>query len=151
MSDSTQELTYPIAPKSDVIDDYHGVKIPDPYRWLEDPQSEATQKWIKEENEVTFSYLEEIEEREQIKQRLTKIWDYEKYGVPFKQGDRYFYYKNDGLQNQNVLYVLNDLDDQPKTLIDPNQWSEDGTVSLGGIAISKDLYIKLSSVRYFCC
>ena len=138
MSDSTQELTYPIAPKSDVIDDYHGVKIPDPYRWLEDPQSEATQKWIKEENEVTFSYLEEIEEREQIKQRLTKIWDYEKYGVPFKQGDRYFYYKNDGLQNQNVLYVLNDLDDQPKTLIDPNQWSEDGTVALGGIAISKD-------------
>ncbi len=138
MPDSTKKLTYPIAPKSDVIDNYHGVKIPDPYRWLEDPQSEATQKWIKEENEVTFSYLEEIEEREQIKQRLTQIWDYEKYGVPFKQGDRYFYYKNDGLQNQNVLYVLNDLNDQPKVLIDPNQWSEDGTVSLSGIAISKD-------------
>jgi prolyl oligopeptidase len=138
MPDSKKELTYPIAPKSDIIDDYHGIKIPDPYRWLEDPQSEATKKWIEEENEVTFNYLEEIEAREQIKQRLTQIWDYEKYGVPFKQGDRYFYYKNDGLQNQNVLYVLNDLDDQPKVLIDPNQWSEDGTVSLSGIAISKD-------------
>jgi len=138
MPDSKTELTYPIAHKSDVIDDYHGVKIPDPYRWLEDPQSEATQKWIKEENEVTFNYLEEIKAREEIKQRLTQIWDYEKYGVPFKQGDRYFYYKNDGLQNQNVLYVLNHLDDEPKVLIDPNQWSEDGTVSLSGIAISKD-------------
>ncbi|NEP45021.1 MAG: S9 family peptidase, partial [Okeania sp. SIO2H7] len=138
MSENQKPLTYPIAPSSNTIDDYHGTKIADPYRELEDPQSEGTKKWIEEENEVTFSYLEEIETREQIKQRLTEIWDYEKYGVPFKKGDRYFYYKNDGLQNQNVLYSLTDLDGEPKVLIDPNNWSEDGTVALSGIAISKD-------------
>ena len=138
MSDSKKALNYPIAPSADIVDDCHGVKIADPYRWLEDPESEETQRWIKEENEVTFCYLEEVKEREEIKQRLTEIWDYEKYGVPFKQGDRYFYYKNDGLQNQNVLYTLTNQDDEPKVLIDPNTWSEDGTVALSGIAISQD-------------
>lgn len=138
MPDSKKPFNYPIAPKADIIDEYHGVKIADPYRWLEEPNSEATQKWIQEENEVTFSYLEEIKAREQIKKRLTEIWDYEKYGVPFKEGDRYFYYKNDGLQNQNVLYTLTDLNDEPKVLLDPNTWSEDGTTALSGIAISKD-------------
>jgi prolyl oligopeptidase len=131
-------LTYPTSRKSDIVDDYHGVKVSDPYRWLEDPESEETKAWVEAQNQVTFGYLGEIPAREKIKQRLTKLWDYEKYGIPFKEGDRYFYYKNDGLQNQSVLYTLTSLDDEPKVLIDPNTLSEDGTVALGGIAISED-------------
>lgn len=138
MSYSQKPLNYPIARKIEVVDDYHGVKVADPYRWLEDPNSEETKAWVNAENEVTFAYLEEIAERKIIQQRLTQIWDYEKYGVPFKEGDRYFYYKNDGLQNQSVLYTLPTLDSEPEVLIDPNTFSEDGTVALAGIAISKD-------------
>ncbi|MGB3513565.1 MAG: prolyl oligopeptidase family serine peptidase [Microcoleaceae cyanobacterium] len=133
-----QPLTYPITQKADTVENYHGVEIADPYRWLENPNSEETKQWINAQNEITFNYLEEISEREIIKKRLTKIWDYEKYSVPFKKGDRYFYYKNDGLQNQSVLYTLPTLDAEPKVLIDPNKLSEDGTVALSGIAISKD-------------
>lgn len=133
-----QPLTYPITHRTDTVDNYHGVKIPDPYRWLEDPNSLETQAWVEDQNQITFSYLEEISEREIIKKRLTQIWDYEKYSVPFQEGDRYFYYKNDGLQNQSILYTLPTLDAEPKVLIDPNKLSEDGTVALTGITISKD-------------
>ncbi|NET46685.1 prolyl oligopeptidase family protein [Okeania sp. SIO2B3] len=133
-----EPLTYPITHKTDIVENYHGVEVADPYRWLEDPNSEETQEWVKAQNEITFNYLAEISERKNIKKRLTKIWDYEKYSVPFKEGDRYFYYKNDGLQNQSILYTLPTLDAEPKVLIDPNKFSEDGTVALSGIAISKD-------------
>jgi prolyl oligopeptidase len=132
------KIEYPIARKADQIDTYHGVEVRDPFRWLEDPYSEETQAWIEAENQITFDYLQQIPARETIKQRVTQLWDYEKFGIPFKEGDRYFYFKNDGLQNQSVLYTLNSLDGEPKILLDPNTLSEDGTVALSSLAISKD-------------
>ena len=138
MAQFDRPLSYPTTRKIDQTDDYHGVKVSDPYRWLEDPDSQETQAWVEAQNQVTFGYLREIPAREKIKQRLTQLWDYEKYGIPFKEGDRYFYYKNNGLQNQSVLYTLTSLDGEPKVLIDPNTLSEDGTVALGGVAISED-------------
>ena len=146
MPSSKKPLTYPSSYKSNQVDDYHGTLVADPYRWLEDPDSEETRTWIEAQNQVTFSYLSEIPAREKIKQRLTKLWDYEKYGIPFKEGEslrdgsteRYFYFKNDGLQNQSVFYTLKTLDDQPQVLLDPNKLSEDGTVALSGLSISED-------------
>ncbi|MDB9323773.1 prolyl oligopeptidase family serine peptidase [Nodularia spumigena CS-591/04] len=131
-------MSYPISNKSDQVDNYHGTLVADPYRWLEDPDSAETRNWISAENQITFAYLNEIPAREKIKQRLTKLWDYEKYGIPFKEGDNYFYFKNDGLQNQSVLYTLKTLDAQPKVLIDPNKLSTDGTIALSGLAISEN-------------
>jgi prolyl oligopeptidase len=138
MAKSDRPFSYPTTRKIDQTDDYHGIPVSDPYRWLENPDSEETQAWVEAQNAVTFGYLNEIPAREKIKQRLTQLWDYEKYGIPFKEGSRYFYYKNDGLQNQSILYTLTSLDAEPKVLIDPNTLSEDGTVALGGIAISED-------------
>ncbi|MHC5740487.1 MAG: prolyl oligopeptidase family serine peptidase [Nostoc sp.] len=146
MPSSEKSLTYPTSHKSNQADNYHGTLVADPYRWLEDPDSEETRTWIEAQNQVTFDYLSEIPAREKIKQRLTKLWDYEKYGIPFKEGEslrdgsteRYFYFKNDGLQNQSVLYTLKTLDDQPQVLLDPNKLSEDGTVALSGLSISED-------------
>ena len=146
MPSSEKSLTYPTSDKSNQADNYHGTLVADPYRWLEDPDSEETRTWIEAQNQVTFSYLSEIPAREKIKQRLTKLWDYEKYGIPFKEGEslrdgsteRYFYFKNDGLQNQSVFYTLKTLDDQPQVLLDPNKLSEDGTVALSGLSISED-------------
>jgi prolyl oligopeptidase len=141
-------LKYPETQQVNQIDTYHGVEVTDPYRWLEDPDSAETKAWVEAQNQVTFGYLNEIPQREAIKNRLTQVWNYEKYGIPFKRGDRYFYYKNDGLQNQNVLYVLNSLDDEPRVLIDPNLLSEDGTVSLSGVAISKDGNLMAYALSY---
>ncbi|MEH2082997.1 MAG: prolyl oligopeptidase family serine peptidase [Nostoc sp.] len=138
MPSSEKSLTYPTSHKSNQADNYHGTLVADPYRWLEDSDSEETRTWIEAQNQVTFGYLSEIPAREKIKQRLTKLWDYEKYGIPFKEGDHYFYFKNDGLQNQSVLYTLKTLEDQPKVLLDPNKLSEDGTVALSGLSISED-------------
>ncbi|MEZ2228445.1 prolyl oligopeptidase family protein [Microcoleus sp.] len=138
MAKFDRPLSYPTTRKIDQTDDYHGVPVSDPYRWLENPDSEETQAWVEAQNAVTFGYLQEIPAREKIKQRLTQLWNYERYGIPFKEGDRYFYYKNDGLQNQSILYTLTSLDGEPQVLIDPNTLSEDGTVALGGIAISED-------------
>lgn len=132
------KLHYPNSHPVDQVDFYHEVEVSDPYRWLEDPNSEETQAWIEAQNQVTFGYLQQIPIRDVLKQRLTQLWDYEKFGIPFKEGKRYFYFKNDGLQNQSILYTLNTLDDEPRVLIDPNKLSEDGTVALSGLEISPD-------------
>ncbi|MBW4476967.1 MAG: prolyl oligopeptidase family protein [Tolypothrix brevis GSE-NOS-MK-07-07A] len=135
---SEKHSPYPSSPKSDRIDDYYGTIVADPYRSLEDPDSEETKAWVEAQNKVTFGYLNEIPAREKVKQRLTKLWDYEKYSIPFQEGENYFYFKNDGLQNQSVLYTLKSLDGEPKVLLDPNKLSEDGTVALSGLSISKN-------------
>lgn len=138
MTYSKKLLVYPSSSQVDSFDDYHGTKVVDSYRWLEDPDSEETKAWVEAQNQVTFNYLNEIPVREQIKQRLTQLWDYEKFGIPFKEGNCYFYFKNDGLQNQSVLYTLTSLDSEPRVLLDPNKLSEDGTVALSGLSISED-------------
>ena len=135
---SSQSLTYPHTHQDNQIDRYHGMEVKDPYRWLENPDSEETKAWVTAQNEVTFGYLEQIPGRAKIKQRITQLWDYEKFDIPFKRGNRYFYFKNDGLQNQSVLYTLKSLDDEPTLLLDPNTLSEDGTVALSGLSISED-------------
>jgi prolyl oligopeptidase len=131
-------MTYPAARKCDQLDDYHGVKVADPYRWLEDLDSAETRTWVESENKLTFSYLNEIPAREKIKERLTKLWNYERYSVPFKEGDNYFYARNSGLQNQSVYYSVRSLSGEPKMLIDPNTLSSDGTVALSGLSVSHD-------------
>jgi prolyl oligopeptidase len=137
-SKQKKRMNYPIAKKLDQVDDYHGTKVADPYRWLEDPDAEDTRAWVEAENKVTFDFLNQIPERARIKARLTKLWDFERYDVPFKEAGRYFFFKNDGLQNQNVLYTLKTLDGEPRVLLDPNKLSADGTVALSGYAVSDD-------------
>ncbi|MBV9211232.1 MAG: S9 family peptidase, partial [Acidobacteria bacterium] len=132
------KLIYPQAKRVDQVDDYFGTKVADPYRWLEDADSAETRAWVEAQNQVTFGYLNQIPERAQIKERLTKLWNYEKYGTPWKEGGRYFFSKNDGLQNQSVVYTMTSLDGTPKVLIDPNKLSTDGTVALSGYAASED-------------
>ena len=131
-------LTYPDAPKTDHVDDYHGTRVADPYRWLEDANSEQTGAWVEAENKVTFGYLRKLPSWEPIHERVSKLWDYEKYGVPYKEGGRYFFSKNSGVQNQSVIYTTPSLAAEPTELLDPNKLSDDGTVALGGYAISKD-------------
>ena len=133
---SSQGLAYPLTHQGQQSDIYHGIEVKDPYRWLEDPDSEETKAWVTAQNQVTTDYLSQISSREEIKSRLTELWNYEKYSSPFKRGERYFYFKNDGLQNQSVLYTLKSLDAEPSVLLDPNSLSEDGTIALSGIAIS---------------
>ncbi|MFV0387524.1 MAG: prolyl oligopeptidase family serine peptidase [Pyrinomonadaceae bacterium] len=135
---TAQELKYPEAKKVEQVDDYHGTKVADPYRWLENPDSPETKAWVTAENKVTEAYLDSLPRREAIKERLTKLWNYEKYSAPSKQGSKYFYYKNDGLQNQSVLYVADSVDDPGRVLLDPNTFSKDGTTSLAGVAITQD-------------
>ena len=131
-------LNYPTTRQDDHTDSYHGITITDPYRWLEDPSSPETEAWVTAQNKVTFSYLNALPGRAQLNARLTELWNYERYGIPFKQNGRYFYYKNNGLQNQSVLYTLPTLDAEPTVLLDPNKLSEDGTVALSGISISEN-------------
>lgn len=133
-----QKLEYPKARKQDQVDDYHGVKVADPYRWLENADSEETKAWVEAENKVTFAFLNTIPERERIRARLTKLWDYEKFGAPSRHGNRYFYTYNSGLQNQSVLYWTTSLTGEGKLLLDPNKLSADGTVALSGVAFSDD-------------
>jgi prolyl oligopeptidase len=135
---SIPALGYPHTKTVEQVDDYHGVKVADPYRWLEDTDSRDTRDWVEAENKLTFSYLEQIPYRQAIHDRLTKLWNYERYRVPEKQGKRYFYEHNNGLQNQNVLFVTESLDAEPRQLLDPNTLSSDGTVALVGHAISDD-------------
>src|SRR5262249_51739634 len=131
-------LTYPVARKVDVVDDYHGTKVADPYRWLEDPSSPGYQEWIAAENAVTERYLSTIPDRTELRDRLTALWDYERYGVPFREGNRVFFERNSGLQNQPVLYVVDLPRFEPRMLLDPNTLSKDGTVALTGTAASRD-------------
>ncbi|MFL5240625.1 MAG: prolyl oligopeptidase family serine peptidase [Gemmataceae bacterium] len=133
-------IQYPETRRVNHVDDYHGTKVPDPYRWLEDDarKSEAVAQWVAAQNKVTNAYLQEIPERDAIHKRLTELWNYEKYSAPVKHGGRYFYTKNDGLQNQAVLYALDDLHGEPRMLIDHNTWSKDGTVALSGMAFRED-------------
>lgn len=132
------KLQYPVAKKVDQIDDYHGTKVADPYRWLEDTESAETKAWIEAQNKVTFDYLATIPQREQIKKRLTELWNYEKYSAPFKAGKNYFYYKNDGLQNQSVLYIADSISDPGRVFLDPNKLSADGTAALAGTSFTDD-------------
>ena len=138
MAFSRNKLVYPNTDKIEQSDNYYGVEVPDPYRWLENPDAESTKAWVAAQNKVTIGYLETITAREKIRQRLTQLWDYEKYGSPFKRGQRYFYFKNDGLQNQSVLYTLESLENEGRVLLDPNTLSEDGTIALSGLSISDD-------------
>ncbi|MBL1144598.1 MAG: S9 family peptidase [Bacteroidetes bacterium] len=140
-AETRKEITvkaYPDVRKDSVVDDYFGTKISDPYRWLENDTSAETEAWVKAENEVTFDYLAQIPYRKDIAKRLTELWDYEKVGTPFKHGDYYFMYKNDGIQNQSVLYYQQGLDGEQSVLLDPNTLSEDGTASINGMGFSKD-------------
>jgi prolyl oligopeptidase len=131
-------FAYPTAPTADVVDEYHGTRVPDPYRPLEDPDSDETRAWVEAENKVTFAFLENIAARGPLKERLTRLWDFEKFSVPFEEGGRYFYLRNSGLQNQSVLYTTASLDGEPKVLLDPNTLSPDGTVALAELAVSDD-------------
>jgi len=133
-----QTLPYPQTAKTAQSDAYFGVNVADPYRWLEDDNSPETAKWVEEQNKVTFGYLEKIPYRQQVKARLEKIYNYPKYSQPFRKGENFFFYKNDGLQNQSVLYVQKGLEGKPEVLIDPNTFSADGTARLTTFALSKD-------------
>ncbi len=135
---NNQGELYPKSRQEEQVDVYHGLEVKDPYRWLEDPDSEETEAWVEAQNKLTFGYLDKIGERSAIASRIEELWNYEKFSIPFREGARYFYFKNDGLQNQSVLYTLKTLEDEPKVLLDPNSLSEDGTVALSGLSLSGD-------------
>src|SRR6185312_3883499 len=132
------QIKYPDTKNVDQEDNYFGTIIKDPYRWLEDDNSAETKVWVKEENKVTEDYLSKIPFRQKVRNRLEELWNYTKYGSPFKQGDYYYFYKNDGLQNQAVLYRQKGLDSEPEVFIDPNKMSKDGTAAVGTLAFSKN-------------
>ncbi|WP_285569994.1 prolyl oligopeptidase family serine peptidase [Geothrix limicola] len=131
-------LSYPATRKSDVVEDFFGTKVADPYRWLEDDNSAETKAWVEAQNKVTFGYLEKIPARAKIQERITKLWDFEKFSAPFKRGKRYFYSYNTGLQNQAVLFVTEDPKAKGRVLLDPNTLSKDGTVALSGLSLTED-------------
>jgi len=133
-------LVYPETKIVPQVDDYHGTKVDDPYRWLEDDvrESKEVAAWVEAENKLTFDYLKKIPGRDRIEKRITELWNYEKISAPSKEGGRYYFTRNDGLQNQSVLYVQETLDAEPRILIDPNTWSKDGTVALAGTQCSDD-------------
>ncbi len=139
MKNVSQKLFhYPPARKADVVDDYHGTLVADPYRWLEDPASVETQTWVTAQNELTESYLSELTVRAELKERLTQLWDYPKYNVPHKKESGYFFQFNDGLKNQPILYRQETLDDDPSVVLDPNTLSADGTLAMTMYAVSKN-------------
>ena len=131
-------VTYPESRRSDQVDNYHGTLVADPYRWLEDANSAETRAWIEAQNEVTERWLAAIPARDRIRERLARVWDYEKFSVPFREGGLVFYFKNTGLQNQSVLYAAASMEDEPRVLLDPNSLSPDGTVALTGLSVSRD-------------
>ena len=135
---ATAESGYPKAKTGSQVDDYHGTKIADPYRWLEDVDSSDTRAWIEAEDKLTFAKLAQIPGRDRIRDKLSAVWNYEKFSPPEKYGNHYFYTRNDGLQNQAVLYVTDSLDTEPQMLLDPNKLSTDGTVALKSYSISDD-------------
>lgn len=132
-------FNYPETKKDTTVsDNYHGTTVADPYRWLEDDNSEETADWVKRQNELTFGYLNKLPQRDKIRARLEDLYDYERYGTPFKKEGKFFFYKNDGKQNQSVLYIQDSLNGEPSVLIDPNKLTEDGTVALGGTSVSRN-------------
>ena len=135
-----KKLKYPQTRTVDQVDNYHGTKVSDPYRWLEDDVRKSTEvaAWVAEQNKVTSAYLDSIPERAAIKARITELWNYEKVSAPSKHGGKYIFTRNDGLQNQNVVYIQDALDSEPRILLDPNSWSKDGTVALSGMSLSDD-------------
>jgi prolyl oligopeptidase len=135
---SAAKLNYPVTKKVDQVDDYFGTKVADPYRWLEDDNAEDVKAWVQAENAVTFGYLDTIPFRPKIKARLTEIFNYPRYSSPFRVGDRYFFTKNDGLQNQSVYYLQQGLDGAPEVFVDPNALSPDGTIRIGLLGASLD-------------
>jgi len=134
----SRKINYPMAKKVDTVDVYFGHKVADPYRWLEDDNSEETKAWVKAENKVTQEYLAQIPFRDKIRERLTQLWDYPKISAPFKRGGHYFLFKNDGLQNQSVAYIMDELGGEERLILDPNKLSDDGTVALTNFAPSED-------------
>ncbi len=140
LAQESKKLTYPDTKKVDQTDDYHGTKVADPYRWLENDvrEDKEVRAWVEAENKVTQAYLDAIPQRDAIKKRITELWNYEKISAPFQVGGRYFFSKNDGLQNQAVLYTQESLAAEPRVLLDPNSWSKDGTVALSGFVPSDD-------------
>ncbi|MDA3781345.1 MAG: prolyl oligopeptidase family serine peptidase [Bacteroidales bacterium] len=135
---SCNNIKYPDTEKGNQTDVYFGTEVKDPYRWLENDTSQQTKDWVRAENKVTFNYLAKIPFRDDIKNRLNELWDYTKVSTPFKSGGYYFFFKNEGLQNQSIMYIQEDLDSTPRVILDPNKFSDDGTVSLAGHSISKD-------------
>ncbi|MBC7914611.1 MAG: S9 family peptidase, partial [Pyrinomonadaceae bacterium] len=133
----TRKMIYPVSKKDHTTDTYFGTKVEDPYRWLETDVADDTKAWVTEQNKVTQKYLAQIPYRDKIKQRLEKLWNYEKYSAPFKEGEYIYFYKNDGLQNQSVLYRQKE-GKEPEVFLDPNTFSKDGTTSLAGIEFTKD-------------
>ena len=131
-------MKYPATVKTDSVDTYFNTKVSDPYRWLENDTTKATGEWVKSQNEVTFGYLNAIPFRDQIKKRLEEVFNYERLTAPFKEGEYFYFYKNDGLQNQSVLYRKKGIDGQPEIFLDPNGFSKDGTSALGGVSFTKD-------------
>src|SRR5436190_23465757 len=127
-----QALNYPVTKKVDQVDVYHGVKVADPYRWLEDDNAPATAAWVEAENKVTFPYLDAIPYRGQMQKRVKQVSDYAKYSSPSRKGPYYFFFKNEGLQDQSVLYIQKGLEGTPEVLLDPNTWG--GTTRLGAFA-----------------
>lgn len=134
---TAMDLKYPVTKKVDTVTTYFGTEVKDPYRWLEDDMSEETGQWVEAQNKVTFGYLDQIPYRDELKKRLEKLWNYEKYSAPFKEADYTYFYKNDGLQNQYVVYRQKG-DEEPEVFLDPNTFSEDGTTSLAGLSFSKN-------------
>ena len=145
VNNSFANAQYPTTRKGDVVDKYFGQEVADPYRWLEDDRSEETGAWVKTQNQVTFNYLDRIPYREQLKERLAELWNYEKVGAPFKEGKYTYFYKNDGLQNQYVVYRMVE-GGEPEIFLDPNSFSEDGTTSLAQLSFSKDGSIAAYSI-----
>jgi prolyl oligopeptidase len=137
---TTLTVNYPKTNTVDTIDTYFGVEVKDPYRWLEDDRSTETETWVKSQNQVTFGFLDQIPYRNQLKERLSEIWNYERVGAPFIEGDYTYFYKNDGLQNQSVIYRFKtgEPKETAEVFLDPNTFKEDGTISLGGLSFSKN-------------
>jgi len=135
---AADRVDVPVTKKNDLVETLHGVKVADPYRWLEDANAPETKNWVQAQNRATFAYLATIPERERIKEKLTRLWNYERYSSPSKVGKYYFFSKNDGLQNQSVLYVSESLHGTPRVLLDPNKLSTDGTIALSGTSVSDD-------------
>lgn len=133
-----QALTYPVTEKVDAVDNYFGTRVGDPYRWLENDKDEKVKQWVEAQNKVTFDYLSKIPFREKIRQRVTEIYNYPRYSAPFRAGEYYFFYKNDGLQNQSVIYIQKGLDGEPKVFLDPNTLSPDGTTRASLTGFSND-------------